>query len=111
MTTDKRVDYDWGYMIWWLDSKIHEGPNISSAKMVIYSGATSEQHFHDNCHEFIIVNSGNIELMLDKKSKVLGINDTALVEPAAVHCVKNSSNNEAHLTIIYSSADRNYQLI
>ncbi len=108
MTSPKRQDYDWGYMIWWLDGYCDQGPDMSTAKMVVHPGKTSENHLHDNCYEFLVVAIGTIEAVVDGVSTTLVKDETLLIGPNSHHYVKNGSDVDAELTIIYSASTRNY---
>ena len=108
MIKNKRSEYEWGYMIWWLDGKHINQPDMSTAKMVLYPEAISEEHFHDNCFEFIVVNQGEVEVILNNIPNKLVKNDTFLIPPNSNHFIKNKLNEDADLTIVYSACERNY---
>lgn len=108
MIKNKKVEYDWGYMIWWLDGENEHTPDLSTAKMVMYPNTISQEHFHSNCHEFIVVNNGEIELIVNDKSIILSAEDTNLIQPNTAHYLKNNNSQNADMTIIYSASIRDY---
>lgn len=108
MTENKRIEYNWGHMLWWLDGTAEDRPDISTAKMVLNPNAISEEHFHNNCYEFILVNQGIVEIVLNGVSNSLEKNNTILIPPNTNHYVINKTDEEADLTIVYSAAVRNY---
>lgn len=105
-----KVEYDWGHMIWLLDGEQKSAPALSTAKMIMHPKTISQKHFHANCHEFIVVNTGEVELIADDQSTILKAEDTYLIHPNTTHYLINNSNKNVDMMIIYSAASRNYSI-
>ena len=111
MIKNEKVEYHWGYMIWWLDGNNDDTPNISTAKMVLNSSTISDKHLHDNCFEFIAVSHGEVIVYIDNEANVLRQDGTILIPPNSVHYIENKGSIPAEMTIVYSSSERNYEVI
>lgn len=111
MIKNKKVDYPWGHMIWWLDGENIAAPDISTAKMVVNPNSKSEKHLHNNCYEFIAITEGNVTLFLNEVPNKLTKDNTILISPNTPHYVENISQEKAEMTIVYSTAVRNYTLL
>jgi mannose-6-phosphate isomerase-like protein (cupin superfamily) len=106
-----KVEFSWGYMIWLLDSDNSIKPDMSVAKMILNPGAVSENHFHNNCYEFLILEEGTTILDVSGKKYEMKAGQTKLIPPNSFHKLTNKGIKEATLTLIYSKRDRNYSTI
>jgi len=108
--SSEKIKYYWGHMVWLLDGEASEKPNISVAKMLLDVGATSEQHFHNNCYEFLVVERGEVVLALSNKAVKMSTGDNYLVPPDTNHCLVNEGSCTAVVTLVFSENERNYNI-
>ncbi len=98
----------WGAMEWLLDGGQAKVPDISVAKMRLNPKSISENHYHKNCYEFLMVEQGNIVLFMGENSYPLKAGQSFLIAPDCNHFVENLGNNFAEIILIFSSRQRNY---
>jgi quercetin dioxygenase-like cupin family protein len=100
---------DWGSMEWLVDDSLVTGMGMSVAVMLLLKGKTSPLHRHPNCHEFIFLAEGKVEVTLDGKKVVLEPGDSVLNPLGTAHGVRNLGEGEAKMVISYSEGARVYE--
>ena len=98
----------WGSMEWLLDGEQAKVPDISVAKMRLNPKSISENHYHKNCYEFLMVEQGNIILFIDDRSYPLKAGQSFLIAPDCCHFIENLDNDFAEMILTFSSHQRNY---
>ena len=110
--------YPWGMMQW--IERGHKSLGISVAKMSLRAGCETELHFHDNAHEFIYVEEGEviIEMAGTSKSnselwqkKTLTSGEKIALQQRRAHRILNESTSTADLTIVYTHHDRKFNKV
>ncbi len=102
---------DWGSMEWLVDDFLVAGTGMSVAVMTLLKGKVSPLHRHPNCHEFIYLAEGTVEVTLDEKKVILQSGDSVLNPLGTVHGVKNLGEGNAKMVISYSEGTRVYEEI
>lgn len=105
-----KTKYEWGYMIWYLDEVKKKDLDISTAKMVMRPNTKSQEHYHSNCYEQLIIISGDLELVVDRETINLHQGESFLINPKAHHYLMNSGGNDVEIIIAYSAAARDYSI-
>ncbi|HTC21778.1 MAG TPA: cupin domain-containing protein [bacterium] len=100
---------DWGSMEWLVDDSLVKGTGMSVAVMTLLKGKTSPLHRHPNCHEFIYLVEGKVEVSLDEKKVVLETGDSVLNPLGTIHGVRNLGAGDAKMVISYSQGARVYE--
>ncbi len=102
----KRQDFAWGAMTWLAEG---EALGVSVAKMTVKPGAASPAHFHNNCHEVIHLEAGEVSQRCGDAWIIMKPGDTLTAPQGAVHQTRNLGDGEAVLTICYTSGQRHYE--
>jgi uncharacterized cupin superfamily protein len=107
--------YPWGMMQW--IERGHKSLGISFAKMSLRAGCETDLHFHDNAHEFIYVEEGEVLVEMAgtskenadlwQRRKLLAAEKIAIQQRRA-HKIINESNATADLTIVYTHHNRQF---
>jgi|HubBroStandDraft_1064217.scaffolds.fasta_scaffold161891_2 quercetin dioxygenase-like cupin family protein len=100
---------DWGSMEWLVEDSLVTGVGMSVAVMTLLKGKTSPLHRHPNCHEFIYLAQGKVEVSLDEKKVVLETGDSVLNPLGTIHGVRNLGAGDAKMVISYSQGARVYE--
>lgn len=107
--------YSWGMMQWIEEG--HKSLGISFAKMSLRAGCATELHFHDNAHEFIYVEEGEVVIEMAGTSKgnsnvwqkkVLKTGEKFALQQRRAHKILNEGTASADLTIVYTHHDRQF---
>src|SRR5580658_4289969 len=105
----KLAPQDWGSMEWLVEDSLVTGVGMSVAVMTLLKGKTSPLHRHPNCHEFIYLAQGKVEVSLDEKKVVLETGDSVLNPLGTIHGVRNLGAGDAKMVISYSQGARVYE--
>lgn len=107
--------YPWGMMQW--IEQGHESLGISFAKMSLRPGCETDLHFHDNAHEFVYVEEGEVVMEMAGTSKGnsdlwqqrrLHSGEKIALQARRAHKIINDGNVSADLTIVYTHHDRQF---
>ena len=107
----KVQSHEWGTLEWRADDSLAQGTGMSVAVMTLFKGKTSPLHRHPNCHEFIYVSDGRVEVALDGQIVVLETGDSVLSPQGTAHGLKNQGAADARLVLSYSVGKRIYEEI
>ena len=105
----KLAPQDWGSMEWLVDDSLVAATGMSVAVMTLFKAKTSPLHRHPNCHEFIYLTDGHVEVTLDEKKVTIRTGDSVLNPAGVIHGVKNLGDGDAKMIISYSEGARVYQ--
>ena len=103
--------HEWGILEWRLDDSLATGAGMSVAVMTLHPGKTSPLHRHPNCHEFIYVSRGRVEVVLEGHKVVLDMGDSMLSPLGTSHSLQNPGETKAQLVLSYSAGKRIYEEI
>ncbi len=103
--------FDWGELQWFANGKIGNTQTMTVGKCILKPGRANFHHLHPNCEEILQVVSGRIIHSLGQESHAMGPGDTIVVPPNVTHNARNIGDEDAVMTIIFSTADRQTQAI
>ena len=84
-----------------LVGKDNGGKNLTVVNAGIDPGAGLALHVHPNYEEAMLVVEGNIEAVLEGKTRILGPGDVLLAPAGAKHTITNQSDKPAKVLAIY----------
>lgn len=101
------LPFDWGRLYWYASGPQGTSNTMTVGKCVLKPGEANPKHYHPNCEEVLHVLSGRIDHFVDGKGWFkMGPGDTVAIAPNIWHQARNIGDDEAHLFICFSSADR-----
>jgi len=107
--------YPWGMMQW--IERGHSSLGLSFAKMSLRAGCETDLHLHDNAHEFLYVEEGEVTVEMAGTSKdnsdlwqkkPLKAGEKIALQARRAHKIINESTATADLTIVYTHHDRRF---
>lgn len=110
--------FPWGMMQW--VERGHKALGMSFAKMSLRPGCETDLHFHDNAHEFIYVEEGEVVIEMAGTSKDnsdlwqkkrLRTGEKIAVQQRRAHKIINDSAVSADLTIVYTHHERHFEAL
>ncbi|RIK35640.1 MAG: cupin domain-containing protein [Chloroflexi bacterium] len=104
-------EFDWGQLHWFANSKIGNSQTTTFGKCIIKAGQANFRHSHPNCEEILQVVSGEIIHSLGDEQYRMGPGDTIVIPPNIVHNAENVGAGDAVMTIIFSTPDRQTQMV
>ena len=100
------LDLDWGRIVWHASRQLGNSTTMTFGLVTIKHGQANPRHRHPNCDEILHVVAGRIEHTLADERFVLNAGDTISIPAGVWHSAKSLGKEDAHLTICFSSADR-----
>ena len=104
-------EFDWGELHWFANGKIGNTQTMTVGKCILKAGYANFRHLHPNCEEILQLISGRIVHSLGDEQYPMGPGDTIVVPPNVVHNAKNVGDEDAIMTIIFSTPDRQTEVI
>jgi len=110
--------YPWG-MMQWIETG-HASLGISLAKMSLRAGCETDLHMHDNAHELLYVEEGEVVVEMAGASKdnsdlwqknPLKAGEKTVLQKRRAHKILNEGTVSAELTIVYTHHDREFTKI
>lgn len=107
--------FPWGMMQW--IERGHKSLGLSFAKMTLRPGCETDLHFHDNAHEFIYVEEGEVVIEMAGVSKQnsdlwqrksLKTGEKIALQQRRAHKIINEGSSSADLTIVYTHHERHF---
>ena len=98
--------FDWGQLTWYANGRLGNSQDMTLGKCVIKSGCENPRHYHPNCEEALQVIQGEIEHSLGGELFRMGPGDTIVIPANIVHNARNIGADEAVMTIVFSTAER-----
>jgi quercetin dioxygenase-like cupin family protein len=101
------VDFEWGRLHWVAGAPQGNSEYVTVGKCVLFPGRENPKHCHPNCEEILHVLSGRIEHFVEGEGWFpMETGDTITIEQDVWHHARNVGDDEAHLLICFSSAER-----
>lgn len=110
--------FPWGMMQW--IERGHKSLGLSFAKMSLRPGCETDLHFHDNAHEFLYVEEGEVVIEMAGtvkgsselwQKKRLKAGEKIALQSRRAHKIINDGTASADLTIVYTSHDRHFEVV
>ena len=106
-TTEGEVlDLDWGRIVWKTASALGNSQTMTFGLVTIKAGHANPRHRHPNCDEILHLISGVIEHSLGDEMIEMNAGDTISIPTGLWHNARNLGEQDAQMTICFSSADR-----
>jgi quercetin dioxygenase-like cupin family protein len=102
-------EFNWGQLIWFVNSQIGNSEAMTFGKCILNPGCENPRHYHPNCEEILQIISGRVVHSLGDDYFEMGPGDTIVIPSNVVHNARNLDSQEAVMTIIFSSPDRQTQ--
>ena len=99
-------EFDWGHLRWFTGNKIGNSKTTTVGECVLQPGVENFRHYHPNCEEILRVVQGTIMHSLGEETFEMKAGDTIVIPPNVTHNARNVGTEDAVLTIIFSTADR-----
>ncbi len=107
--------YPWGMMQW--IERGHKSLGISLAKMSLRAGCETDLHMHDNAHELLYVEEGEVVVEMAGtakgnsalwQKKTVQTGEKIALQARRAHKIINEGTATADLTIVYTHHDRQF---
>ncbi len=107
--------FPWGMMQW--IEQGHKSLGISFAKMSLRAGCETDLHMHDNAHELLYVEEGEVVIEMAGiakgnsdlwQKKTLKAGGKIALQARRAHKIINEGSTTADLTIVYTHHDREF---
>ena len=106
----KVQDTEWGSLTWYASRELGNSEVLTTGKCVIKPGYCNPRHSHPNCEEVLTVLKGRIAHAIEGGKEVeMEEGDTISVPCNLAHNARNIGDEDAVLSIAFSSADRRTQ--
>ena len=103
----ERVPFPWGELTWFAHGTLGNTQEMTVGRCVIRPGQANPRHYHPNCSEILVVQSGRIRHTdAEGASTEMGPDDTVTIPPGIWHQAQNIGPEDAVLIIACSSAWR-----
>ena len=97
----------WGSLSWMANQSL-SGSSVTVGRLVLYPGLSDSPHSHSNADEVIYLLRGSVCVQMGGKEVDLLPGDALTIPLKLVHRIKNNGNQEAEMTLSYSSGIRKY---
>ena len=104
-------EFDWGELVWYANGKMGNSETMTFGRCVLKAGHANFRHSHPNCEEILHVLSGRIVHSLGDDTFPMGPGDTVVIPPHVVHNASNDGDQAAIMTILFSTADRQTDVV
>lgn len=78
--------------------------NQSLAEAIVQPQQTTASHFHKQTEEIYFILEGTGEMQLGNKRMMVKKNDSILISPGQVHCIKNTGDSDLRFLCCCSPA-------
>ncbi|MCM8785405.1 MAG: cupin domain-containing protein [Candidatus Omnitrophica bacterium] len=101
------VEFNWGKLIWYGNKSMKNSEDITIGKCILNPYQSNPLHFHPDCYEILIVEKGKIlHIEKDGNGVLLQEGDVITIPANLPHRAKNLTEEEAVLTVCFSTGDR-----
>ena len=96
----------WGRLEWYVSAEIGNSETMTVGKCILSPGGANGRHWHPNCDEILTVLKGRIINSWDDEEFEMNVGDVISIPSGVVHNARNVGDEEAELSIAFSSAYR-----
>ncbi len=97
----------WGTIAWMANQPL-SGSSVTVGRLILYPGFTNTLHSHSNADEVIFLLRGSVRVKLGGTELAMEAGDALTIPLKVVHQIKNTGDEEAVMTLSYSSGVRKY---
>ena len=101
-----RIEENWGSLTWVAGGALGNAERLTVGRVVIQSGDQNPRHMHPNCEEVLYLLSGRLTHTFGNESVPMEPGDTIVVPAGVYHNAVNIGDEDAHMIVAFSSADR-----
>ncbi len=103
---NKTSGMPWGELRWFTSAELKNSRTMTTGVAIIRPGQSNPVHLHPNCDEILHVVSGKILHTMNEVSVEMNAGDTVSIPQGVLHNATNIGNEDAVLSIAFSSAFR-----
>jgi len=101
---------DWGSLAWAVSRQAGNCETMTLGRVRIHAGGENPKHLHGNCDELLYLLSGELDHYAADVGTLGMIAGDVIVIPAGVaHNARCTSDVDAEMIVVYSSAERDFQ--
>jgi mannose-6-phosphate isomerase-like protein (cupin superfamily) len=97
----------WGSMAWMANQTL-SGSSVTVGHLILFPGLSDSPHSHSNADEVIFLLRGRVSVQMEGKEVNLLPGDALTIPRGLIHRVKNTGDQEAEMTLSYSSGIRKF---
>lgn len=97
---------DWGSLTWYVSKEIGGLEDITVGKCVIKPGYSNPMHLHPNCKEILQVQEGTIIHSYEGQEIRMVKGETIIIPASILHNATNIGDDDAQLTIVFTTGER-----
>jgi mannose-6-phosphate isomerase-like protein (cupin superfamily) len=97
----------WGSLTWMANQSL-SGSSVTVGRLVLYPGLSDSPHSHSNADEVVFLLRGKVCVQMGGREFELLPGDALTIPLKLPHRIKNTGNEEAEMTLSYSSGIRKY---
>ncbi len=102
-----KIEEPWGSMTWMANQNL-SGSSVSVGRLILHPGFSGSTHSHSNADEVIYLSRGSVLVILGDSQAKLQPGDALTIPQNVVHMIQNNGEEEAEMTLSYSSGIRKY---
>lgn len=103
-------NYPWGTLTWLASSDLDNTNHTAMAYVVIAKDQKNPRHRHVTCEELLHLLKGKLVHSIGDETYELTAGDTITIPAGAYHNAINTGDEDAHMVVVYSSAQRDFEL-
>ena len=109
-TEGSKDSFDWGTITWLHSGAFSGSEELTIGEVVIKSGCENPMHSHANCEEALYLLEGELQHSCgDEPSHLLQPGSAIVIQRGIPHNAKCTSDCDAKMVVVYSSAVREMQ--
>jgi quercetin dioxygenase-like cupin family protein len=102
-----KTQESWGSLSWMANLSL-SGSSVTVGRLILHPGLSDALHSHPNADEVIFLLRGKVEVRMGGADVELRAGDALSIPLKLVHRIKNIGDDEAEMTLSYSSGIRKY---
>ncbi len=107
----EKQEHPWGWIRWLMNDKFDPKSEMTFGLVEINAGQRNPLHVHPNCEELLYVLSGSCEHVLGKQKWILKAGDVIRIPAGVPHFARTFDKEGMKAVIVYSSGDRQFQIV
>ncbi len=100
------LEFPWGRITWLASRALGNSQTMTFGRVLIRAGSANPRHRHPNCDEILHLTSGRLEHSLGEESFLMEAGDTISIPTGVFHNARALGEEDAEMTICFSSPDR-----